>query len=95
MIGKGCFVCDINGNNVQKIANHCRAPKWYNNNTIIGMADEDDGKVLTASAIVAYTLDGKSQILVGKHMMAIYPAAAEGKIAFSTAAGEMYLMQVK
>ena len=74
---------------------HCRAPKWYNNNTIIGMADEDDGKVLTASAIVAYTLDGKSQILVGKHMMAIYPAAAEGKIAFSTAAGEMYLLTVK
>ena len=93
--GKGCFVCDINGLNVQKIANHCRAPKWYNNNTIVGMADEDDGKVLTASAIVLYTLDGKSQILVGKDMMAIYPAAAEGKIAFSNAAGVMYLLNVK
>ena len=93
--GRGCFVCDINGNNVQKIANHCRAAQWYDNNTIVGMADEDDGKVLTASAIVVYTLDGKSQILVDKHMMAIYPVAAEGKIAFSTAAGEMYLMQVK
>jgi Tol biopolymer transport system component len=93
--GRGCFVCDINGNNVQKIANHCRAAQWYDNNTIVGMADEDDGKVLTASAIVVYTLDGKNQILVGKHMMAIYPFATEGKIAFSTAAGEMYLMQVK
>lgn len=93
--GRGCFVCDINGKNVRKIANHCRAPKWYNNNTIVGMADEDDGKVLTASAIVVYTLDGKSQILVGKDMMAIYPAAAEGKIAFSTAAGEMYVLNVK
>ena len=93
--GRGCFVCNLNGQNIQKVANHCRAPQWYDNNTIIGMADEDDGKVLTASAIVAYTLDGKSQILVGKNMMAIYPVAAEGKIAFSTAAGEMYLMQVK
>ena len=93
--GRGCFVCDLKGNGVQKIANHCRAPQWYDNNTVIGMADEDDGKVLTASAIVLYTLDGKSQILVGKDMMAIYPFAAEGKIAFSTAAGEMYLMQVK
>lgn len=93
--GRGCFVCDINGNNVRKITNHCRAPKWYNNNTIVGMADEDDGKVLTASAIVVYTLDGKSQILVDKHMMAIYPVAAEGKIAFSTAAGEMYVLNVK
>ena len=93
--GRGCFVCDLNGQNVQKIANHCRAAQWYNNNTIVGMADEDDGKVLTASAIVVYTLDGKSQILVNKNTMAIYPVAAEGKIAFSTAAGEMYLMQVK
>jgi hypothetical protein len=59
------------------------------------MADEDDGQVLTASAIVVHTLDGKSQILVGKDMMAIYPATAEGKIAFSTAAGEMYVLNVK
>ena len=93
--GVGCFVCNLNGNGVQKVASHCRAPQWYDNNTIIGMADEDDGKVLTASAIVLHTLDGKSQILVGKDMMAIYPVAAEGKIAFSTAAGEMYLLQVK
>lgn len=93
--GVGCFVCNLNGNGVQKVASHCRAPQWYDNHTIIGMADEDDGKVLTASAIVLHTLDGKSQILVGKDMMAIYPVAAEGKIAFSTAAGEMYLMQVK
>ena len=93
--GRGCFVCDLKGNGVQKIANHCRAAQWYNNNTIVGMADEDDGKVLTASAIVLYTLDGKSQILVGKDMMAIYPFATEGKIAFSTAAGEMYLVNVK
>ena len=93
--GRGCFVCDLKGNGVQKIANHCRAAQWYDNNTVIGMADEDDGKVLTASAIVLYTLDGKSQILVGKDMMAIYPFAVEGKIAFSTAAGEMYLMNVK
>ena len=93
--GRGCFVCDINGQNVRKVANHCRAPQWYDNNTVIGMADEDDGKVLTASAIVVYTLDGKSQILVNKSAMAIYPVTANGKIAFSTAAGEMYIMQVK
>ena len=93
--GRGCFVCDLNGQNVRKIANHCRAAKWYDNNTIIGMADEDDGKVLTASAIVVYTLDGKSQILINKSAMAIYPVCANGKVAFSTAAGEMFLMQVK
>lgn len=93
--GVGCYVCDLNGNSVQKVASHCRAPQWYDNNTIIGMADEDNGTVLTASAIVLHTLDGKSQILVGKQMMAMYPQVAKGQVAFTTAAGEMYLMQVK
>ena len=92
---KGCYVCDINGNNVRFIARHCRAPQWYNNNIIVGMADEDDGKFLTASAIVAYNLQGQCQILVGKGNMALYPYAVEGKIAFSNAAGEVFLMNVK
>lgn len=91
----GCYVCDIYGQNVQFVARHCRAPQWYDNNTIIGMADEDDGTYMTASAIVAYTLDGKSQVLVNKENMAIYPYTVEGKIAFSNAAGEVFLMQVK
>ena len=93
--GIGCYVCDIYGNNVRFVAQHCRAPQWYDNNTIIGMADEDDGTFLTASAIVAYTLDGKSQILVNKEQLAIYPYAAKGKIAFSNAAGEVFMMNVK
>ena len=92
---KGCYVCDIYGNNVRFIAKDCRAPQWYDNNTIIGMADEDDGKFMTASAIVAYTLDGRHQILVNKEQMAIYPYAANGKIAFSNAGGEVFLMSVK
>ena len=92
---KGCYVCDLTGNNVQFVARHCRAPQWYNNNIIIGMADEDDGKFLTASAIVAYDLQGNGQILVNKENMAIYPYAVEGKIAFSNAGGEVYLTNVK
>ena len=93
--GRGCYVCDLKGGNVQYIADHCRAPQWYDNNTIIGMHDEDDGKYLTASAIVAYNLQGQKQILVNKEMMAIYPYAAKGQIAFSTASGDVYLMKVK
>ena len=91
----GCYVCDINGTNVQFIARHCRAPQWYNNNTIVGMEDEDDGHDFTASALVAYTLDGKSQTLVAKEKLAMYPYAAEGKIAFTTSKGDMYLLTVK
>jgi hypothetical protein len=50
---------------------------------------------LTASAIVAYNLQGQKQILVNKEMMAIYPYAAKGQIAFSTASGDVYLMKVR
>ena len=93
--GKGCYTCDLNGRDIHYIALDCRAPQWYNNNIIIGMHDEDNGKWITASAIVAYSLQGEKQILVNKETMAIYPYAADGKIAFSTAAGKVYVMNVK
>ena len=93
--GKGCYTCDLSGNNPHFIALDCRAPQWYDNQTIIGMHDEDDGKFLTASAIVAYNLQGQKQTLVNKEHMAIYPYASNGKIAFSTTNGEIYLMHVK
>ena len=93
--GKGCYTCDLNGKNVHYITLDCRAPQWYDNHIIIGMHDEDNGKYLTGSAIVAYNMQGKKQILVTKEKMAIYPYAANGQIAFSTAAGDVYLMKVK
>jgi hypothetical protein len=92
---KGCYTCDLNGRDIHYIALDCRAPQWYDNNIIIGMHDEDNGKWITASAIVAYSLQGEKQILVNKETMAIYPYAADGKIAFSTAAGKVYVMNVK
>ena len=40
--GVGCFVCDLNGNNV-KLMGQLRAAKWYDNTTIVGMNDQDNG----------------------------------------------------
>ncbi len=95
--GNGCWVANIDGSNPQYIAHKCRAAQWYNNNTIIAMADEDDGHVLTASAIVAYTLDGKKQVLTSSNLIAVYPyASVDGKkIAFSTEQGEAYMLNIK
>ena len=93
--GKGCYTCDLNGRDIHYIALDCRAPQWYDNNIIIGMHDEDNGKWIAASAIVAYSLQGEKQILVNKETIAIYPYTADGKIAFSTAAGKVYVMNVK
>ena len=91
----GCYVCDIDGRNSRFIGADCRAPQWYNNEIIISMNDQDDGHFTTTSAIMAYTLDGKCQVLTSPDMIAMYPFAAEGKVVFSTLQGKTYLLNVK
>ena len=93
--GEGCYVSHIDGTNPQFIAHDCRAAKWYDNNTLVAMADEDDGHFMTASAIVAYTLDGRKQVLTDNTMMAIYPYAANNVIVFTTEMGETYMLNIK
>ncbi len=93
--GNGCWVANIDGSNPQYIGHDCQAAKWYDNNTLVAMASEDDGHFTTASAIVLYTLDGKKQTLTNDSMIAMYPYAAENAIVFSTIEGETYLLNVK
>ena len=93
--GNGCWVANIDGSNPQYIGHKCQAAKWYDNNTLVAMASEDDGHFTTASAIVLYTLDGKKQTLTNDSMIAMYPYAAENAIVFSTIEGETYMLNVK
>ena len=93
--GQGCWVATIDGSNPQFIGRDCRAAQWYDNNIIVAMADEDDGHFTTASAIVAYTLDGKKQVLTNDSMIAMYPYAAKNAIVFSTIEGETYMLNIK
>ena len=89
----GTYVCDLDGSNVRKVG-QMRAPVWYDDNTIVGMMDLDDGEFIYASTIVAATLDGTTQVLTDDSTIAMYPHAADGKIAFSTPAGEAYIINV-
>ena len=89
----GTYVCDLDGSNVRKVGK-MRAPVWYDNNTVIGMMDLDDGEYIYASTIVAATLDGNVQTLTGDNVIAMYPHATAGKIAFSTPSGEAYIINV-
>lgn len=89
----GTYVCDLDGSNVRKVGK-MRAPVWYDNNTVIGMMDLDDGEYIYASTIVAATLDGTVQTLTGDNVIAMYPHATAGKIAFSTPSGEAYIINV-
>ncbi|MCM1034205.1 MAG: hypothetical protein NC038_00595 [Paludibacter sp.] len=94
--GNGAWVANIDGSDVRFIGRDCRAAKWYNNSIIIGMADRDNGHVVTASDIVAYTLDGQKQVLTDGSKVAMYPyASADGsKIVFSTDNGEAWLISI-
>ena len=91
----GCFVCDIDGSNIQFIGHNCLAPVWYNDNILVGCDTKDNGEVVLESVIVAYSLDGKKQVLTDGEQIAVFPKAANGKIAYSTSEGEIYIMNVK
>ena len=94
---KGAYTCNIDGSNVQYLGT-IRAPKWYNNDIVVGMHDTDNGEFVTASEIVAASADGKTkQVLSGNETIAMYPSAtADGsKIVFTTSTGEAYIINVK
>ena len=91
----GCFVCDIDGKNIQFIGHNCLAPVWYSDNIIVGCDTKDNGEVVLESVIVAYNLDGKKQVLTNGEQIAVFPQAADGKIAYSTSEGEIYVMNIK
>ena len=89
----GTYVCNLDGTSVRKVGT-MRAPVWYDNNTVVGMMDLDDGEFIYASTIVAATLDGTTQVLTDDSTIAMYPHATAGKIVFSTPAGEAYMINV-
>ena len=92
------FVCDLNGRVLANLGSNFHAPQWLNNDWVIGMDDKDDGKVHTASHIVAVTADGKvrQNLTQPGGSLDMYPTASPDgkKIAFHTTAGELYIMEV-
>ena len=94
--GHGTFVCNVDGTGVIAMGD-LTAPKWWNDNTIVGMNEVDNDYDIIASSIVARTLDGQEQVLTGDDVVATYPlpSVQSGKIAFSTPDGNIYLITVE
>ncbi len=92
----GCYVCDLDGSNARNLG-YIHAPVWLDNNTIVGCQDYDNGQVLTASKIVASSLDGVMQTLTQDSVIAINPSAdmSGKKIVFSTDRGELYVINLR
>ncbi len=93
--GQGAYACNVDGTHIISLG-IIRAPKWYDNNTVVGMLDKDNGERVCESSLVAVTLDGKRQVLTADSIMAMYPQPAQnaGKISFSTPQGDTYIINV-
>ena len=92
---EGAFVCNLDGSNVKPLG-MMRAPQWWDDSTVVGMYDQDDGEFVYASRIVATNLKGDKQSLTPDSLIAMYPkvSAQAGKIAFSTPDGKAYIINV-
>ena len=92
---EGAFVCNLDGSNVKPLG-MMRAPQWWDDSTVVGMYDQDDGEFVYASRIVATNLKGDKQTLTPDSLIAMYPkvSAQTGKIAFSTPDGKAYIINV-
>ena len=98
LVGKGTFISDLEGNIIAS-AGKINAPKWLNNNIIIGMDDSDNGYNITSSEIIAYSLSsGKTSRLTNtSSRIEVYPfPLPDGKrISFTTTDGRIFIMKIK
>ena len=93
---QGCFIANIDGSNPVYLG-AIHAPRWYDNNLVIGMYDRDNGHKIYASRLVAISADGKvKQDLTDDQSLSLFPTiTADGdKISYITPAGELFIINI-
>lgn len=94
-VGTGAFTCNLDGSDVH-VLGMARSPKWLDNDVVVAMEDFDNGRFTTQSTIKAFAADGsESATLTPNDVVAVFPTAAPGKVAFTTPDGEMYIINLK
>lgn len=94
VVGQGCFVCNIDGSNSMP-QGVLRASVWYDDNIIVGMDHQDDGRVTTSSKLIAKNINNSStQVLTDTNVKAMYPSTGTNSISFVTPEGELYIINV-
>ena len=94
--GLGTYVANLDGTNAVELG-QIRAPKWYNNDIVVGQRDLDNGEVVTSSKIIAKNIQNKEeQSLTDDSKIAMYPSVSEAgdKILFSTPEGKAFLIHI-
>ena len=92
--GKGSGVYDITSGATSFIGKY-RAPQWIDNEFVVTMNDRDDGYKITGSTLMVCAANGSfSQQVTPDDMVAMFPSAIPGKIAFHTLEGEIYILDI-
>lgn len=92
--GRGTYVLDL-ATQATTFVGKMRAARWFNDQWLVAMQDQDDGYEVTSSVLVMTNLDGSvQQTLTDGRVKAMYPSAQAGRVAFNTAEGEVYVMTV-
>jgi hypothetical protein len=96
--GQNTFICNREGRILYDVGK-INAPKWLNDNIIIGMDDKDDGHRVVSSEIVYYSLpaEKRSYLTATGTRSEMYPFPVSGgkKLAFCTDRGEIYIMKIR
>ena len=96
LASSGCYIANIDGSNPVYLGS-IHAPRWYDNNLVIGMYDRDNGHKIYASRLVAISADGKvKQDLTDDQSLSLFPTVtADGdKISYITPAGELFIINI-
>lgn len=96
--GKGTFVMNTEGEILQELG-YLNAPQWIDNQWVTGMADKDDGIMVTESnVIVSHVSSGeKFNLTKNVDVVAMYPepSPGAGKIAFHNPEGQIYVLNIE
>ena len=95
--GRGTFVSDLNGNILNEIG-YANAPQWSDDGKfIVYMKDYDNGQIVTASDIYAYSLESgeEFQLTDSEDSIEMYPVWKNNRVAFNTVDGQIYIMNLK
>ena len=94
--GDGTYVCNTKGKIIADLGK-LNAPTWLNNDYIIGMIDEDDGKRIVKSDIYIMAANGsyKKNLTSTEEKKEMYPECSGNNVVYHTLAGDIYLMKLK
>ena len=94
-VGCGAYTCNLDGSDLKSLG-MLRAPRWLDNNIVVAMDDKDNGYVTVESAVIAVKADGSvNQRLTTAAQVALFPSAANGRIAFTDNEGALYIINLK